>query len=65
MVNIIVMIVISFCISIITCTVFYCILKKKYDEDINWLFNEICDNHTMIHKLYDKYQDHIADYHIS
>jgi hypothetical protein len=60
---IIMMIVVSFCAAAIVGTLVYCILKKKHDEDITWLFNMICDNKTEVSRFYNQYQDHIANYH--
>ena len=60
---IIMMIVVSLCAAAIVSTLVYCILKKKHDEDVNWLFKIICDNKTEVNRFYNKYQDHIADYH--
>lgn len=60
---IIVTLIISFCISIIVGTLVYCILKKKHDEDIEWLFNMICTNKTEVNRFYNKYADHIAECH--
>lgn len=56
-------IVVSFCAAAIVGTLVYCILKKKHDEDINWLFKLICNNKTEVNRFYDKYYDHIVDYH--
>ena len=60
---IIMMVVVSFCAAAITSTLVYCILKKKHDDDMNWLFNMICNNKTEISRFYNKYADHIAEYH--
>lgn len=60
---IITILVISFCTSIIVGTLVYCVLKKKYDEDIDWLFGRIANNHTAVSRLYNKYGDHIAEHH--
>ena len=60
---IIMMVVVSICAAAIAGTLVYCILKKKHDEDINWLFNMICNNKTEIDRFYNKYADHIAEYH--
>ncbi len=60
---IIMMVVVSFCAAVIVGTLVYCILKKKHDEDIEWLFNMICDNKTEVGRFYDQYQDHLSDYH--
>jgi hypothetical protein len=57
--------VIGFCTSIIVGTLVYCILKKKHDEDIEWLFNMICTNKTEVNRFYNKYCDHIVEYHES
>lgn len=62
---IIVALVISFCTSIIIGTVVYCILKKKHDEDIEWLFQRICIIKTKIDRFYNKYANHIVEYHES
>lgn len=60
---IIMMVVVSICAVAIASTLVYCILKKKHDEDINWLFNMICNNKTETSRFYNKYADHIAEYH--
>lgn len=60
---IIAILVVSFCISLIISTLVYCILKKKHDEDIEWLFNLICTNKTEVNRFYNKYCDHIVEYH--
>lgn len=60
---IIMIVVVNFCTTAIVGTLVYCILKKKYDEDIDWLFGRIANNHTAVSRLYDKYADHIAEYH--
>ena len=60
---IIIVVVVSFCAAATVGTLVYCLLKKKHDEDIDWLFNMICNNHTEVHRFYDKYADHIAEYH--
>ena len=63
-VDLIIMIVVtSLCAASIVCTLVYCILKKKYDEDANWLFNTICDNKTEVIRFYNQYQEHMASYH--
>lgn len=62
---IITILVVSFCTSIIVGTLVYCILKKKHDEDIEWLCKIICNNHTIVHRFYDKYWDHLVEYHES
>lgn len=64
MVDLIIMIVVvSFCAAAIVGTLVYCILKKKHDEDIGWLFKTIYDNKTEVNRFYNKYCDHIVDYH--
>ena len=60
---IIVSLVISICASAIVGTLVFCILKKKHDEDIEWLFNMICNNKTEVHRFYEQYQDHLCEYH--
>lgn len=60
---IIMIVVVSFCAAAIVGTLVYCLLKKKHDEDIEWLFNMICDNKTEVGRFYNKYADHIAEYH--
>ena len=60
---IIAIIVVSFCAAAIAGTLVYCILHKKHEEDIGWLFKIICDNKTEVNRFYDKYADHIAEYH--
>ena len=60
---IIMMVVVSICAAAIAGTLVYCILKKKHDEDIGWLFNMVCDNKTEVYRFHEKYQDHIANYH--
>lgn len=58
---IIMIVVVSICAAAIAGTLVYCILKKKHDEDVNWLFNIICNNKTETDRFYNKYADHIAD----
>jgi hypothetical protein len=60
---IIMVVVVSICAAAIVGTLVYCLLKKKHDEDIGWLFKMICNNHTEVHRFYNKYADHIAEYH--
>ena len=60
---IIMMVVVSFCAAAIVGTLVYCILHKKHEEDIGWLFKIICDNKTEVDRFYNKYWDHIVDYH--
>lgn len=60
---IIMMVVVSICAAAIAGTLVYCILHKKHEEDIGWLFKIICDNKTEVNRFYDKYADHIAEYH--
>lgn len=60
---IIMIVVVSICVAAIAGTLVYCILKKKHDEDIEWLFNMICTNKTEVDRFYNKYADHIAEYH--
>lgn len=60
---IIISLVISVCTAAIVGTLVYCIFKKKHDEDINWLFNMICNNKTEVGRFYDKYQDHLFEWH--
>ena len=60
---IIMVVVVSICTAAIAGTLVYCILKKKHDDDIDWLFKMICNDHTELHRFYDKYADHIAEYH--
>ena len=60
---IIMIVVVSFCAAAIVGTLVYFLLKKKHDEDIEWLFKTICDNKTEVSRFYDKYADHIAEYH--
>ena len=60
---IIAMIVVSFCAAAIVGTLVYCILHKKHEKDIDWLFNLICNNKTEVNRFYDKYYNHIVDYH--
>ena len=55
--------VISFCAAAIVGTLVYCILKKKHEEDMGWLFNIICNNHTEVNRFYNKYADHMAEHH--
>lgn len=55
--------VMSFCAAAIVGTLVYCILKNKHDEDVGWIFKMICDNKTEVNRFYDKYWDHIVDYH--
>lgn len=57
--------VMSVCAAAIAGTLVYCILKKKHDEDINWLFNMICDNKTEVNRFYEIYQDHLFERHTS
>lgn len=60
---IIMVVVISISAAAIAGTLVYCILKKKHDEDIEWLCKIICNNHTVVHRFYDKYWDHLVEYH--
>ena len=60
---IIMMVVVSICAAAIAGTLVYCILKKKHDEDIEWLFKTICDNKTEVSRFYNKYWDHLVEYH--
>lgn len=60
---IIMVVVVSICAAAIAGTLVYCILKKKHDEDVNWLFNMICNNKTETSRFYNKYWDHIVEYH--
>ena len=60
---IIMVVVVSICAAAIAGTLVYCILKKKHDEDIEWLVKVICDNKTEVNRFYNKYADHIAEYH--
>lgn len=60
---IITIVVVSICAAAIAGTLVYCILKKKHDDDIDWLFKMICNDHTEVRRFYDKYADHIAEYH--
>jgi hypothetical protein len=60
---IIMIVVVSICAAAIAGTLVYCILKKKHDEDIEWLFNMICTNKTEVDRFYNKYWDHLVDYH--
>lgn len=62
---IIAILVVSFCTSIIVGTLVFCILKKKHDEDVEWLFQRICIYKTELDRFYDKYWDHIVEYHES
>lgn len=55
--------VMSICVSAVIGTLVFCILKKKHDKDIEWLFNMICDNKTEVYRFYEKYQDHMYKYH--
>jgi hypothetical protein len=48
----------SICAAVIVGVLVYCILKKKHDEDINWLFNIICNNKTEVNRFYEEYKDH-------
>lgn len=60
---IIMMVVVSICAAAIAGTLVYCILKKRHDEDIEWLFNMICTNKTEVDRFYNKYWDHLVEYH--
>lgn len=60
---IIMTVVVSICAAAIAGTLVYCILKKKHDEDVNWLFNLICNNKTEVDRFYNKYWDHLVEYH--
>ena len=60
---IIMTVVVSICAAAIAGTLVYCILKKRHDEDIEWLFNMICTNKTEVDRFYNKYWDHMAEYH--
>ena len=55
--------VISFCAAAIVGTLVYCILKKKHEEDIEWLCTMICNNKDEVNRFYNKYADHIAEHH--
>ena len=64
LIDLIIMIVaVSFCAAAIVGTLVYCLLKKKHEEDIAWVFKMICNNHTEVNRFYNKYMDHIAEYH--
>jgi hypothetical protein len=60
---IIMIVVVSICAAAIAGTLVYCILKKRHDEDIEWLFNMICTNKTEVDRFYNKYWDHLVEYH--
>lgn len=60
---IIMTVVVSICAAAIAGTLVYCILKKRHDEDIEWLFNMICTNKTEVDRFYNKYWDHLVEYH--
>ena len=62
---IIALIVVSFSAAIIVGTLVYCILNKKHENDMDWLFNTICNNQTDVYRFYNKYADHIASFHTS
>ena len=55
--------VMSICTAIIVGVLVYCLLKKKHDEDIDWLFNMICNNKTEVSRFYEAYQDHLFNCH--
>lgn len=55
--------VMSFCAAAVVGTLVYFILKKKHDEDMDWLFNMIYNNKTEVSRFYEKYEDHLYDYH--
>ena len=57
--------IMSVCVGAIVGTLVYFIFKKKHDEDINWLFNMICDNKTEVYRFHSKYQDHLFEQHTS
>lgn len=64
MVDLVIMtVVVSICAAAIAGTLVYCILKKRHDEDIEWLFNMICTNKTEVDRFYNKYWDHLVEYH--
>jgi hypothetical protein len=60
---IIMIVVVSICAAAIAGTLVYRILKKRHDEDIEWLFNMICTNKTEVDRFYNKYWDHLVEYH--
>ena len=60
---IIMVVVVSICAAAIAGTLVYCILKKKHEEDVAWLIKIICNNKTEVDRFYNKYADHIAEYH--
>lgn len=55
--------VMSICVTAIAGTLIYCLLKKKHDEDMDWLFNMICNNKTEVSRFYEQYKDHEYNYH--
>jgi uncharacterized membrane-anchored protein YhcB (DUF1043 family) len=54
---------INVCIAVIVGTVVYRLLKKKHDEDTDWLLNEIQNNKTEVSRLYNLHLNHLIDYH--
>lgn len=44
-------VVVSFCAAALVGTLVYCILRKKHEEDVDWLFKLICDTKTEVCRL--------------
>ena len=60
---IITIVVVSLCSSLIAATVVYYILDKKYRRESEWLFDRIWDVRGYVNRFYDKYINHMIDYH--
>ncbi len=54
---------INTCVAVIIGTVVYRLLKKKHDEDIDWLLNEVQANKTEVSRLYNQHLNHLVSYH--
>ncbi len=46
-------VVLSFCASALVGTLVYCTIKKKHEEDMDWLFKLICDIKTDVSRLHE------------
>ena len=55
--------VISICVSAITGTLVFCILKKKYNTEIDNLEYDIEGTVRCLSRLQDRYVEHMAKYH--
>ena len=52
-----VLVVVSLCAIVVIGVLVY-LLNKKHDEDIDWLFNMICNNKTEVNRFYEEYKNH-------